>query len=77
MKTTLDIDAKLLDAVLEATDETNRHKAIRRALEEYLRMKNVGEIRSAAGRFKVEDTTLRQRELDRKRQDILNKIRNG
>ena len=37
MRTTLDVDPKLLDEVVETTGERSRSKAVSAALEEYLR----------------------------------------
>ena len=77
MRTTLDIDRKLLDAVVEATGEETESGAVNEVLREYLRWKNVQDIRSMAGRSRIEDTTARQRELDRKRLKFLERIRHG
>ena len=75
MLTTLDIDRKLLDAVVEATGEETESGAVNEVLREYLSWKNIQDIRSMAGRSKLEDTTARQRELDRKRHKFLERIR--
>lgn len=77
MLTTLDIDRKLLDAVVEATGEETESGAINEVLREYLRWKNIQDIRSMAGRLKINDTTTRQRELDEKRQEFLENLRHG
>lgn len=75
MITTLDIDRKLLDAVVEATGEDTESGAVNEVLREYLSWKNIQDIRSMAGRSKLEDTTARQRDLDRKRHKFLERIR--
>ncbi len=77
MLTTLDIDKKLLDAVVEATGEKTESGAVEEALKEYIQRKNVQDIRLMAGRSKIEDTTARQRKLDRKRHKFLEEIRHG
>ncbi len=77
MLTTLDIDRKLLDAVVEATGEKTESGAVNEVLREYLSWKNVQDIRSMAGRSKVEDTTARQRKLDKKRHKFLERLRHG
>ena len=77
MLTTLDIDRKLLEAVVEATGEETESEAVNEVLREYLRWKNVQDIRSMAGRSRIKDTTARQRELDRKRHKFLERIRHG
>ena len=77
MRTTLDIDRKLLDAVVEATGEETESGAVNEVLREYLRWKNIQDIRSMAGRSKINDTTARQRELDEKRQKFLENLRHS
>lgn len=77
MLTTLDIDRKLLDAVVEATGEETESEAVNEVLREYLRWKNIQDIRSMAGRSKINDTTARQRELDQKRQKFLENLRHS
>ncbi len=77
MLTTLDIDRKLLDTVVEATGEETESRAVNAVMREYLRWKNVQDIRSMAGRSRIEDTTARQRDLDRKRRKFLERIRRG
>ena len=49
MRTTLDVDADLLDAVVETTGERSKSKAVNKALEEYIRRKRVAELREIAG----------------------------
>lgn len=49
MRTTLDVDADLLDAVVETTGERSKSKAVNKALEEYVRRKRVAELREIAG----------------------------
>ena len=75
MLTTLDIDRKLLDAVVDATGEKTESEAVKEALKEYLHRENVQDIRSMSGRSNIKDTTARQRELDKKRHDFLERIR--
>lgn len=48
-----------------------------KVLSRIIRWKNVQDIRSMAGRTKIEDTTARQRELDIKRHKFLERIRHG
>ena len=49
MRTTLDVDADLLDAIVETTGERSKSKAVNKALEEYVRRKRVAELREIAG----------------------------
>ena len=77
MRTTLDIDKKLLAAVVEATGEETESGAVNEVLREYLSWKNIQDIRSMAGRSEVRDTTARQRDLDEKRHEFLEEVRRG
>ena len=51
MRTTLDVDPDLLDAVVEITGERSKTKAVSKALEEYVRRKRVAELREIAGKI--------------------------
>ncbi len=44
MRTTLNIDDKLLETVVEATGERTKSKAVNAALKEYIRRKHVQEL---------------------------------
>ena len=44
MRTTLNIDDKLLETVVEATGEKTKSKAVNAALKEYIRRKHVQEL---------------------------------
>ncbi len=49
MRTTLNVDPGLLDAVVATTGERSKTKAVNKALEEYVRRKRVAELREIAG----------------------------
>ena len=49
MRTTLDIDPDLLNAVVETTGEHTKTRAVTKALEEYVRRRKVAELREIAG----------------------------
>ncbi|MCH7653660.1 MAG: type II toxin-antitoxin system VapB family antitoxin, partial [Chloroflexi bacterium] len=51
MRTTLDIDERLLGAVVKATGEKSRSKAVQRVLEDYLRHRAIDELRNSAGKL--------------------------
>lgn len=51
MRTTLDIDEKLLAELLEATGETSRGKAVDRAMEAYLKRVAIDRLLQARGKF--------------------------
>ena len=49
MRTTLDLNPDLLNAVVETTGERSKTKAVNKALEDYVRRKRVAELRKIAG----------------------------
>ena len=49
MRTTLDLNPDLLNAVVETTGERSKSKAVNKALEDYVRRKRVAELRKIAG----------------------------
>ena len=49
MRTTLDLDADLIDAVVETTGERSKTRAVSKALAEYVRRRRVAELREIAG----------------------------
>lgn len=49
MRTTLDLNPDLLDAVVATTGERSKTKAVNKALEEYIRQRRVAELREIAG----------------------------
>ena len=70
MRTTLDVDRKLLDEVVETTGERSKSAAVNRALEEYVRRTKIDELRTMAGKILLDDTRTEQREADRRRQAV-------
>ena len=77
MRTTLDVDRKLLDEVVETTGERSKSAAVNRALEEYVRRTKIDELRAMAGKILLDDTREEQREAGRRRQAFLDKLRGG
>lgn len=55
MRTTLDIDPKLLEEITKLTQEDNRSKAVKKALEEYIRAKRIADLRSMLGKLDLVD----------------------
>ena len=55
MRTTLDIDAKLLDGVVAATGEKSKSKAVSKVLEEFVRGIKIDELRAMAGKIDILD----------------------
>ena len=72
MRTTLNIDSKLLEYVIEATGE--KSKAVSAALKEYVRRKHVQELIDSWGKIIVEDYSEEHDRLDRERQSRLESL---
>jgi Arc/MetJ family transcription regulator len=64
MRTTLDIDEKLIETVVALTGEKSRGKAVSKALEEYIRKKRVDELRAMAGTIDLADNWYEMRHMD-------------
>ena len=77
MRTTLDIDERLLDTVLQATGERSKSAAVNKVLGDYIRQIKIDEIRAAAGKFQLDDTRAEQRAADWRRQEFLDKLRSA
>ena len=75
MRTTLDIDERLLSAVVKATGEKSRSKAVQKVLEEYMRRRVIDELRDGAGRIALDDMQDEQRDADRQRHGLLEDLR--
>ncbi len=65
MHTTLNIDEDLLKDVMAVTGEKYKVRAIRRALESYVRHKRIEELRSMAGNVGVLDELEQLEELEK------------
>ena len=50
MRTTLDVDEKLIEEVKKLTKEKSKGKAVNKALEEYIRRQRVDDLRSMLGK---------------------------
>ena len=68
MRTTLDVDPKLLEDVLKATGQKSKSKAVNKALEDYIRRIKIAELRAMAGKIDIEDNWRELEELELKRQ---------
>ena len=75
MRTTLDIDEKLLEEVVEATGQKSKTRAVGKALEDYMRRRKIAELRSMAGKTQLDDVRDEQRAADRRRQKLLDELR--
>jgi Arc/MetJ family transcription regulator len=62
MRTTLDIDARLMEEVVKATGGATKRKAFEIALSEYLRAKRRQDLAGRIGHFEDFDLTLEELE---------------
>ena len=77
MRTTLNIDDKLLETVIEATGEKNKSKAVNAALKEYIRRKHVQELIDSWGKIIVDDYSEEAEAAEKRREAFLNSLRDG
>ena len=68
MRTTLDVDAKLLEDVVNVTGEKSKSKAVSKVLKEYLRDIRIAELRAMAGKIDVIDNWRELEEIELKHQ---------
>ena len=54
MRTTLDIDERVLDKVVAATSEKSKSKAVQAALEEYLRIQSLKKLLDLQGKLDLD-----------------------
>ncbi|MBI2935390.1 MAG: type II toxin-antitoxin system VapB family antitoxin [Chloroflexi bacterium] len=64
MRTTLDIDEKLLEKVVALTGEKSKGKAVNKALEEYMRHKLIEELRAMLGTVDLVDNWYELRHME-------------
>ena len=64
MRTTLEIDEKLLDEVLILTEEKSKGKAVSKALRDYIRRKRIEELRAMFGTIDLVDNWYELRHMD-------------
>ena len=71
MRTTLDIDERLLLEVVERTGEKNRSRAANKAFQAYLRSEAIRELIGLAGQIDIVDDREERRRLAAERQQWL------
>ena len=71
MRTTLDIDGKLLDSEVAATGEKTKSKAVNTALQEYIRRKHVQELIDSWGKMIVDDYSEQALEAEKRKRAYL------
>ncbi len=74
MRTTLDIDSRLLDRVVNATGESSKSKAVNVALKEFIRRKYAQELIESWGKIVVDDFSEEAAKLDQRRRSFLDSI---
>ncbi len=77
MRTTLNIDNKLLETVVEATGERTKSKAVNAALKEYIRRKHVQELIDSWGKIIVDDYRDEVELVNEERRTYLESLRDG
>ncbi|MCH7800435.1 MAG: type II toxin-antitoxin system VapB family antitoxin [Chloroflexi bacterium] len=71
MRTTLNIDEKILAEVIEATGEKSKSKAVNMALEQFIRQKKIKNLLSMVGKLEIDDTSEEQAKVDKERDERL------
>ena len=69
MRTTLDIDERLLREVVERTGEKNRSRATNKALQAYLRAEAVRDLIALAGQIDIVEEREERRRMAVERQE--------
>ena len=77
MRTTIDVDPKLLEDVVKATGQKSKSKAVNKAMEEFVRRQKTDELRAMAGKIQIDDVREEQRAAERRRQRLLDDLRGG
>ncbi len=65
MRTTLDVDPRLLEAVVSLTNEKNKGRAVTKALEEYVRRKRIEDLLSLRGKLDLDFDWYEFRHMER------------
>ena len=64
MRTTLELDEKLVEAVTELTGVKSKSKAVNKALEEYVRRQRIEELRAMLGKIDLVDNWYKLRHME-------------
>lgn len=64
MRTTLDIDAKIIDEVMTRTGAKSKSKAVRTVLADWVRRERIAELRSLRGKVDISDDLERIRGME-------------
>ena len=71
MRTTLDIDPKLVEEVVKATGLKSKSRAVSGVLKEYIRRRRFAELRELAGNIDMVDNLEELEDLELKEQEQL------
>ena len=74
MLTTLDIDRKLLDAVVEATGKETESGAVNAVMKEYIRRKHVKELIGSWGKIIIDDYSEDELKLEEEKRAFLDSL---
>lgn len=74
MRTTLNIDEKILAEVIEATGEQSKSKAVNMALKQFIRQKTIKNLLSMVGKLEIDDTSEEQAKVDKERDERIEKL---
>ena len=64
MRTTLDVDEKLMETMLKMTGEKSKSKAVNKAMEDFIRRKSIDDLRAMAGKIDMIDNWQELEELE-------------
>jgi len=64
MRTTLEIDGKLIEEVVALTKEKSKSRAVNKALAEYIRRKRLEDLKALAGHIDLVDNLKELEELE-------------
>ena len=64
MRTTLDVDEKLLETMLKMTGEKSKSKAVNKAMKDYVRRRSIDDLRAMAGKIDMIDNWQELEELE-------------
>jgi predicted CopG family antitoxin len=74
MRTTISIDSRVLEELVQATGARSRSAALNQAAEEYLRRKKLDALKAAWSGMRTEDVRREAREADRRRERFLESL---
>ena len=64
MRTTIDVDEKLLETMLKMTGEKSKSKAVNKAMKDFVRRRSIDDLRAMAGKIDMIDNWQELEELE-------------